>query len=87
MKAKKHPPLVESSAQGNEFVVIYTTTGRLVAEVIKGKLTSAGIPAVLKYESLGLVYGVTVNGLGQVQVLVPAHRAREARELLKESDA
>jgi hypothetical protein len=63
-------------------VVIYTSQGPLAAEVIKSKLESAGIPAMLKYESAGRVLGLTVDGLGEVKVLVPKEREQEARDLL-----
>ncbi len=63
-------------------VVVYTSSGLLAAETIKSKLESAGIPALLKYESIGRIIGLTVDGLGQVEVLVPREREQEARALL-----
>ena len=63
---------------------MYTAQGHLVAEVIKGKLESAGIPVLLDYESIGRVYGITVDGLGEVRVKVPEGLAEEALELLKQ---
>jgi hypothetical protein len=68
----------------DDLVVVYKTQGMISAEIIKAKLESAGIPALLKYESLGPVLAVTVDGLGQVKVLVPQEREQEARELLGE---
>ena len=68
----------------DELVVVYTTNGMMRAEIIKGKLESAGIPALLKYESAGLIYGLTIDGMGQVQVLVQKTREVEARELLQD---
>ena len=68
-----------------EYVVVYTSMGPLAAEVVKGRLESAGIPALLKYESAGRVYGLTLDGLGEVQVLVSKEREQEARELLGET--
>jgi len=50
--------------------------------VIQGRLESEGIPAILSYESAGLVYGLTVDGLGEVKILVPNHLAKEAKEIL-----
>jgi hypothetical protein len=69
-----------------ELVTIYTAQGMLAAQVVKGKLESAGIPALLRYESLGQIYGLTVDGLGQVRVQVSAHLAEEALSLLQEED-
>jgi hypothetical protein len=52
------------------------------AQVMKSHLESEGIPVLLKYESAGLVYGITVDGLGQTKVMVPENLAQEAREIL-----
>jgi len=68
-----------------ELKTVYVTQGHLVAEMIKGKLESAGIPVLLDYESIGRVYGIIVDGLGEVRVKVPAALAEEALELLTES--
>jgi hypothetical protein len=63
---------------------VYTAFGQLEAQVIKTKLESAGIPALLDYESLGVVLGLTVDGLGEVRVMVPEALAQEAEELLSQ---
>jgi hypothetical protein len=54
----------------------------LQAQVIKGKLEAFGVPVFLKYEAIGQVIGLTVDGLGLVQVQVPAERAAEAQAVL-----
>ncbi len=69
-----------------EYVTVYTSMGPLGAEVVKGRLESAGIPALLKYESAGRVFGLTLDGLGQVEVLVSKEREQEARELIEMKD-
>jgi len=56
----------------------------LGAQVVKGKLEAYGIPAMLRYESAGLVFGLTVDGLGMVEVQVPEDRAEEAEALISE---
>ena len=65
-------------------VTVYTSQGMLPAQVIKGKLESANIPVMLKYESAGQIFGLTVDGLGQVQVQVPIEFAEEALALIDE---
>ena len=45
--------------------------GLLRAEVYKSKLESAGIPVLLEYESIGPTLGIVIDGIGQVQVMVP----------------
>jgi hypothetical protein len=72
------------SSRFPDFTTICTIAGLAKAQVIKSKLDSAGIPVVLDYESVGPVIGITVDGLGQVRVLVPQDRAEEASELIKE---
>jgi hypothetical protein len=67
-----------------EMVTVYAAQGMLAAEVIKGKLQSAGIPALLAYESLGPIYGLTVDGLGLVRVQVPQRFAEDALDLISE---
>ncbi len=65
---------------------VYTTAGLLQAAIIKGKLEAHDIPALLEYESLGPVLGLTIDGLGEVRVLVPEDKAEAARALLEESE-
>ena len=63
-------------------MVTVCTARQMEAQIIQGRLESAGIPALLSYESAGLVYGLTVNGLGEVKIMVPKPLAEEAREIL-----
>ena len=63
---------------------MYTACGLPEAEIIRGKLAAEGITSILKYESLGMVYGLTLDGLGQVKVLVPEQEAEMARIVLAE---
>jgi len=63
-------------------LVTVCTARQMEAEIIKGRLESEGIPALLSYESAGLVYGLTTNGLGEVRIMVPKHLAKEAKEIL-----
>ena len=64
-----------------QLVSVYTTT-YMEAQVIKGRLENEGIPVLLSYESAGLIYGITVDGLGEVKVMVPKRLAKEAKEIL-----
>jgi len=67
---------------GDKLVTIYQAMGQPEAEIIKGRLEVEGILAIFNYESLGSVYGLTVNGLGQVKVQVPAKYADRALEII-----
>jgi len=68
--------------QGDKLITIYKAMGQLEAEIVKGRLEVEGILAIFKYESLGSVYGLTVNGLGQVEVQVPAKYADRALQII-----
>ena len=70
------------NVQRKGLAIVYRASGLLRAQVIKGRLEASGIPALLDYEAIGQVYGFTVDGLGEVRVMVPVDRADEARELI-----
>jgi hypothetical protein len=69
--------------EDNKFVTIYTTNGDPEAYIIKGKLETEGIPVLLKYESAGRVFGITVDGLGEIQVQVPENMLEIARKIIE----
>jgi hypothetical protein len=68
----------------SKLVAIYQSQGMLGAQVVLSKLEAAGIPAILKYESAGQLFGLTVDGLGTVEVQVPEDWAEEALALVEE---
>jgi hypothetical protein len=72
--------------EGDKLVTIYRALGQPEAEILRGRLQVEGIPVFLKYESLGMIYGLTVDGLGQVEVQVPAARASEAIAIINIGD-
>ena len=77
----------EAAAESTtDLVEVYTTQGHLRAHVIKSKLEAAGIPAMLSYDYASLAFGLTVDGVGQVRVMVPAPYADEARRLVQEEE-
>ncbi len=63
-------------------VVVYVASGMLEAQVVKGRLEAEGILAMLQYDSSAAVFPVTVDGIGEVRVLVPEHQVQRAREVL-----
>ena len=65
-------------------VPVMHVQGRLVGHVMKSKLESRGIPVLLRYDAASVVFGLTVDGLGEVEVLVPGHLAAQARAVLAE---
>ena len=65
--------------------LVHRAAGLLQAEVVKGRLESAGLRVLLDYESLGRVMGLTVDGLGEVRIFVPTEQAQDAQALLESS--
>lgn len=67
-------------------VVISTVQGEIAANIIKSHLESEGIPVLLKWESVGRVYGLTADGLGQVSIMVPQEFVEEAKHIIEARD-
>ncbi len=58
----------------------------LQAQIVKGRLETEGVPAMLRYEGAGLIYGVTVDGLGEARVMVPEDLAEQAETILADQE-
>jgi hypothetical protein len=65
--------------------VVHFAQGMVKARIVSGRLESEGIPTRLRYEAVGTIYGLTLDGLGEVKVLVPAEEASQARDILSRS--
>lgn len=65
-------------------VKVYQSQGIWAAEVVKAKLEANGIPVLLRYESVGQIIGITVDGLGRVEVHVPLEFEQDALDLIEE---
>lgn len=65
---------------------VYTASGQIQAHVIKGRLESEGIPVLLRYDSGSTVFALTIDGLGEVELLVPRDQAARARKILSQSE-
>jgi len=68
-----------------KWAVVHTTSGMTHANIIVGRLETEGIPTRLKYEAVGAIYAITIDGLGQVDVLVPEEWLEIARNILSRS--
>ena len=64
------------------WIVVYISAGITNAEIVSGRLTTEGIPSRLEYEAIGRIYALTIDGLGEVKVLVPDEYAEKAKEVL-----
>ncbi len=67
---------------GKKGLVTIYSARQMEAQIIKGRLENEGIPALLSYESAGLIYGLTIDGLGEVKIMVPRHLAEAAKKIL-----
>jgi hypothetical protein len=56
--------------------------GGISAESIVTSLHGRGIPARAHGEIVGSIYGLTLNGLGEVSIFVPEEYLEEARSVL-----
>jgi len=65
-------------------VLLTTVFDPMEAEIIVAKLRSAGIDAFLRHEALSVVYGLTVDGCGQQDIMVRAEDLLEARAALEQ---
>ena len=68
------------------YVVISIVQGQFVEAQIKAFLEAHGIPCQLRGEALRVTHAISVDGIGAAEVLVPADRAEEARDLLARAD-
>jgi hypothetical protein len=65
------------------FVVLKIVQGELPANILKSHLEAEGIPVYLKYESAGIIYGITADGIGEVRIMVPKDFLEEARKIIQ----
>jgi len=64
---------------------VATAAGMAQANIIAGRLASEGIRTQLRYEAAGTIYAITVDGLGEVRILVPVPDWERAKEVLSRS--
>ncbi len=88
-KAKNKPAAqtAETTGGGDEHTLwekVAAGLQPLEAEVVKSRLESEDIPAVIRQESIGAVMGLTVGGLGTASVWVPEPLAKRAWSILQD---
>ena len=66
---------------------VFVASGEVQAQQVRAFLEAAGIAAVERGETLRNTHGLTVDGLGAVEILVAEADADQARELLNSADA
>ncbi|GAB4450555.1 MAG: hypothetical protein Kow0031_33060 [Anaerolineae bacterium] len=86
--ADKPAKAAETTPGGREsvpWVVVADNLNPGEATIVKGRLESQEIPAVVQQEALGAVLALTVGPLGSARVLVPEPLAAQALEILAET--
>lgn len=65
-----------------KFAVVGSVFGRQEAEILQSYLRAQGLDCVLSQEGAGIAIGITVDGLGEVQILVPSPQKDQALEAI-----
>ncbi|MBM4431841.1 MAG: DUF2007 domain-containing protein, partial [Chloroflexi bacterium] len=68
-----------ANLEATDLVEVWFEQGHLRANVIKAKLEAAGIPALLSYDAISVIFGLTVDGIGKVRILVRPEDAEAAQ--------
>ena len=72
--------------KNDKLVEVYRAAGEIEAQVIKSLLESYGIPCLLQSQAAPSVHTFTVDGLGEVKVMVWEQEAETAKRLIKGED-
>ena len=71
----------------NELRSVFVASGEIQAQQVRAFLEAAGITTFERGEALRKTHGLTVDGLGAVEILVEESHVAEARELLDSAEA
>jgi hypothetical protein len=64
------------------YVLVYTTSGRLNGDMIRIYLESGGLNPLVYQESAGMTYGLTIGPLSEVKIMVPEEQVEIAADML-----
>ena len=70
----------------SEPVLLVRVFDPMEAEIIVAKLRSSGIETFVRHDALGVVYGLTVDGCGQQDIMVRTHELQDALVALEAGD-
>lgn len=65
-------------------VLLISVCSPLEADIIVSRLRSAGIDTYVRHEALSVVYGLTVDGAGQQDIMVRPEDLEEAKFALEQ---
>ena len=66
---------------------VFVASGEMQAQQVRAFLEAAGIQTTVRGEALRHTHGLTLDGLGAVEISVPESDAGRARELLESAEA
>ena len=66
---------------------VFVANGQIEAQQVQAFLQAAGVASVLRGESLSKTHGLTIDGLGRVEIIVARTDADRARALLGSAEA
>jgi hypothetical protein len=72
----------EGETMADRFAVVETVYGRQEAEILQSYLRAQEIDCEISQEGAGAAIGMTFNGLGEVQILVPSKQRKQALEAI-----
>ena len=61
---------------------VFVANGQLQAELVRSLLQGSGIGCILRGEALSKTHGLTLDGLGRVEVLVASADEERARAVI-----
>jgi hypothetical protein len=88
LRSKRDKAVSETTSgkiESTPWVVVAANLNPGEAVVIKGRLESENIPALIQQEAVGSVLGLTVGPLGSANVLTPEPFAERALALLADT--
>jgi hypothetical protein len=71
----------------DEWRTVFVASGEMQAQQVRAFLEAAGIATTVRGEALRKTHGLTLDGLGAVEISVDESDEQAARELLASADA
>ncbi len=68
------------------WVAVKKAQGLVEANIIKSLLEAHGIPVELRYETAAALFGLTLDGLGEVEILVPENYVGYAKSVISKAE-
>ena len=73
-------------SNNERLVKVYQAAGEMEAQVIKGLLESNGIPCLLESAAAPSVHVFTIDGMGEIRIMVRQSMAEKAKKLIRYKD-